>query len=414
MTRQVGTCGPDEPSVGSYEDKTRVYVRNNTNQTLRLGRIRKVGGTIGFGAGRHFYAKSPPDRAPRYAVGRDELPLRDGEVNLVPPGELVPALWFQRVGLPNGAEYEFDLPVSIETATGPTTFVLKQRVVGRLLDSALYFGLDQSTWSSDVAWHERRSTVRGVLVANQSVSQQLTLKYRGLRKPGLGGDVEYVFVGPDPAVKLSLPVRPGSAIATDAIFGLRHMDHNPYPRPKLTECSDYQGRGNTPLGLFCYGGHEGTDFSLKGGFQAMDAGGNYVVAAADGVVTAIEDGHPDRCGLELGAIDSVEKLLAMLEKPTCPGGNANRIRIDHGAGIETQYLHLKKNSFQVRMGERVSCGQVLGEIGSSGYSLWPHLHFEVIDNGAHVDPFKGPATNRSYWAAAGSGRLPGSSCARPR
>jgi murein DD-endopeptidase MepM/ murein hydrolase activator NlpD len=414
MTRTEGTCGPDEPSVGSYEDKTRIYVRNNTNQTLRLGRVRKVGGTIGFGSGRHFYARSPLDRQPYYPAGADALPLRDGDVNVVPPGELVQVLWFQRVGLQNGAEYAFNLEVSIETVTAPKTFVLKQRVVGHPIGSELHFGLEDSAWSSDAAWHERRQTLVGVLVAKQPVSQRITLKYRGLRRPGLGGDVEYAFVGPEPAVKLSLPVRPASAIATDAIFGLRHMDHNPFPRPKLAECSDYKGRGNTPLGIFCYGGHEGTDFSLRGGFEAMDAGGNDVVAAADGVVTFTEDHHPDRCGLELGAIDSVQKLIATLEKPTCPDGTANKIRIDHGAGIETQYLHLKRNSIRVEKGRRVRCGEKLAEIGSSGKSLWPHLHFDVIDNGAHVDPFKGNETNRSYWAVSGSGRLPGSSCARTR
>jgi murein DD-endopeptidase MepM/ murein hydrolase activator NlpD len=414
MTRPEGSCGPEEPSVASFVDKTRIYVRNNTNQTLYLSSPRKSGGTIGFGIGRHFYAKPLPNRAPYYSAGGDSLPLRENDTNIVPPGELVPVLWFQRAGLRDGATYEFNLPVSIKTAAASKTVVLKQRVIGKLIDSSIHFGLDDSAWHADTTWHERQWTIPRAVVANQEVSQQISVKYRALQRPGVGGDVEYVFVGPDPAVKFSLPLRPRSAIATDGIFGPRHMDHNPFPRPHEAECSDFQGRGNTPAGIFCYGGHEGTDFSLRGGFEAMNRDRNYVIAAADGVVSYVVDGHPDQCGLNLGAIDSVDKLMATLTKPTCPAGDANKIKIDHGYGIETQYLHLKKNSIRVSKGQRVGCGEILGEIGSSGKSIWPHLHFDVIDNGAHVDPFKGEETNRSYWVQPGSGRLPGSACARTR
>ena len=53
-------------------------------------------------------------------------------------------------------------------------------------------------------------------------------------------------------------------------------------------------------------------------------------------------------------------------------------------GIETLYGHL--SSISVSAGEYVSQGQVIGIIGSTGYSTGVHLHFEVIDNGVRQNP----------------------------
>jgi murein DD-endopeptidase MepM/ murein hydrolase activator NlpD len=65
-------------------------------------------------------------------------------------------------------------------------------------------------------------------------------------------------------------------------------------------------------------------------------------------------------------------------------GYGNHIIIDHGFGYKTIYAHLDR--FNVRRGQKVKRGDVIGFVGSTGASLAPHLHYEVELNGKKVDP----------------------------
>lgn len=65
-------------------------------------------------------------------------------------------------------------------------------------------------------------------------------------------------------------------------------------------------------------------------------------------------------------------------------GYGNVIRVDHGFGYETVYAHLHK--IDVRAGRKVVRGEVIGEVGSTGKSTGPHLHYEVHVKGRHVNP----------------------------
>lgn len=60
------------------------------------------------------------------------------------------------------------------------------------------------------------------------------------------------------------------------------------------------------------------------------------------------------------------------------------VQLDHGYGIETLYAHSQK--LHVKKGDKVSRGNLIAEIGNTGYSTGPHLHYEVRVNGIAVDP----------------------------
>ena len=68
------------------------------------------------------------------------------------------------------------------------------------------------------------------------------------------------------------------------------------------------------------------------------------------------------------------------------GGNGNMVRIRHAGGYETAYLHLSR--IRVKTGARVSQGDVIGNVGSTGISTGPHLDFRVWKNGKAVNPVK--------------------------
>lgn len=65
-------------------------------------------------------------------------------------------------------------------------------------------------------------------------------------------------------------------------------------------------------------------------------------------------------------------------------GYGNHIRIDHGYGYVTLYGHL--SAYNVRAGQHVKRGDLIGKVGSTGRSEAPHLHYEVIKNGEHINP----------------------------
>jgi len=68
------------------------------------------------------------------------------------------------------------------------------------------------------------------------------------------------------------------------------------------------------------------------------------------------------------------------------GGYGRMVEVDHGNGLSTRYGHLSE--INVRVGEHVRIGQVIGAVGSTGRSTGPHLHYETRIDGEAVDPQK--------------------------
>lgn len=67
-------------------------------------------------------------------------------------------------------------------------------------------------------------------------------------------------------------------------------------------------------------------------------------------------------------------------------GHGNYIKIRHNASYETLYAHMSRFAKGVVVGTTVKQGQTIGYVGSTGLSTGPHLHYEIIKDGKHVNP----------------------------
>jgi murein DD-endopeptidase MepM/ murein hydrolase activator NlpD len=68
------------------------------------------------------------------------------------------------------------------------------------------------------------------------------------------------------------------------------------------------------------------------------------------------------------------------------GGYGNMVEVNHGNGFSTRYGHLSK--IEVKVGQKIQIGQIVGRVGSTGRSTGPHLHYETRIDGDAVDPQK--------------------------
>ena len=113
-----------------------------------------------------------------------------------------------------------------------------------------------------------------------------------------------------------------------------------------------------------YGIHGGIDIAGSGIYGAN------VIACASGIVFDTNTTCPHDYGKEASC--------------GCGGGFGNYIMIDHGNGKMSVYAHL--SGLIVDIGQEVQAGQVIGYVGTTGYSTGPHLHFETRYDGIRYDP----------------------------
>lgn len=79
------------------------------------------------------------------------------------------------------------------------------------------------------------------------------------------------------------------------------------------------------------------------------------------------------------------------------GSYGNVIFLDHNFGYETRYAHLSK--FNVKKGEKIKRGEIIGFVGDTGMSHGPHLHYEVVYKGVQINPinfFQRDLSNKEY------------------
>ena len=76
----------------------------------------------------------------------------------------------------------------------------------------------------------------------------------------------------------------------------------------------------------------------------------------------------------------------VIESVGSNGGYGKYIRIRHNSTYKTAYAHMSRFATGLRRGNRISQGQIIGFIGTTGRSTGPHLHYEVIRNGDKIDP----------------------------
>ena len=137
---------------------------------------------------------------------------------------------------------------------------------------------------------------------------------------------------------------------------IKSLKRTPINNAKVT--SSFSGRRKHPVLGFTRA-HKGVDFRAPTGTPIPSAGAGRVVARGSN------------------------------------RGHGNFVKIRHNSSFETLYAHLSKFAKNVKVGTVVKQGQIIGYAGATGIATGPHLHYEVIKDGKHVNPMtvKLPAIN---------------------
>lgn len=217
-----------------------------------------------------------------------------------------------------------------------------------------------------------------------------------------------VTVRPEPAAlatALELPVR-GRVLVWDGNDLYAHHRRFDLTHPFVVQAGIAHNISRYGLDLMMTNAR-GTRFRGKG-----DRNEDYlvfgvpVVAPAAGVVVDAIDGRPDsppgQMTVDYAEFEKTHDLRLF-------GGNF--LVIDHGHGELSYLAHLKVGSLKVKKGDTVAAGQAIAQVGSSGDSLEPHLHYQVL-SGPALDCDSRPAIFRSFrryhgtrWEAVATGAV---------
>ncbi|MBE9109011.1 M23 family metallopeptidase [Nodosilinea sp. LEGE 07298] len=147
---------------------------------------------------------------------------------------------------------------------------------------------------------------------------------------------------------LSIAVKPALEQTLESEAEQAAAFPNGQPIAGKADVSSEFGLRPNPFGTRSYEMHEGIDFS--------GPVGKPILATAEGVVVRADYN----------------------------GGYGNHVKIDHGYNYETLYAHMSE--IEVKIGDRIQRGDVVGYLGSTGRSSGPHLHYSIYRNGQAVNP----------------------------
>jgi hypothetical protein len=128
--------------------------------------------------------------------------------------------------------------------------------------------------------------------------------------------------------------------------------------------------------------------------------GEPIFAPADGLVIEMVSDLPENTFTSTGEAQSPS-----LEEAKDPMGFGNHVKIQHADGRVSWLLHIQPNSIRVRVGDHVRAEQLIGKVGFSGDSLFPHLHYNVTDGPNY--PSQGvPSYFKQFVRVLGERRIP--------
>lgn len=133
---------------------------------------------------------------------------------------------------------------------------------------------------------------------------------------------------------------------------------------------------------------EGRSGSLASFPDKWPTDGGTISSGYGGRTDPIASGAEWHAGIDIAADFGVPVYASgagIVEHADWNGGYGRYVRINHGNGYKTAYGHM--SSIATEAGKRVAKGEIIGFIGSTGYSTGPHVHFEVIAEGQTVDPY---------------------------
>ncbi len=206
------------------------------------------------------------------------------------------------------------------------------------------------------------------LAVGATAPERISHRLSFARKTADGGTIERALSGIEVTVRpaaptIGAPLKGNFWVAANGLFSTDHrrsynsVDGRAYLAQRYA--IDWVQLG--PDGRFFR-----KDAKANANFHGYDA---EVIAVADGVVTAVQDGQPDNEGNNPASSRTV----------TLDSITGNSVILDLGDGRFALYAHLRPGSIKVTPGERVKAGQLLARLGNSGNSDAPHLHFQLMD-----------------------------------